>query len=341
MRASVIGAAVNQANGAVQWSDLTAPLGDLAPGAIARVDLTYRLTRVAEAALRRVAVADARDQFGDPLAAATAEALAITPGLSAGIAAEPAAGSQVRPGRVGTDEIQVLNTGDTLLTSLAITAALTGDGAFLDAAQRSAALLTPCPLAEEPAAPGAARIWRVAALEAGASCGVMARVRVAAAPEQGEVTLAAAVQSAELAEPVAAEASHPVFPAAPLVASFTAISTTAGIQLSWATAWEKGLEGFHVWRGTTSVLADAVRVTPALLPATGAPAAYTYRDLPPQTGAYYYWLEPVGEWSDLYAGPVAVRWNQHRILLPLVFKACAAHCGMPTQQWLPLIFHQR
>ena len=340
VRASVAGAAVNQASGAVQWSDLTAPLGDLAPGATARVELTYRLTRVAEAALRSVAVAGARDQFGDPLATATAEALAIAPSLSVGIAAEPAAGSQVRPGSVVTYEIQVLNTGDTLLTSLAITGALTGDGAFLPAAQRGA-MLTPCPLAEEPAAPGAARVWRVAALEAGASCGVTAKVRVAAAPEQDKVTLAAAVQAAELAELFTAEASHQVFPTAPLVASFTAISTTAGIQLSWETAWETGLEGFHVWRGTTSVLADAERITPALLPATGAPADYTYRDLPPQNGAYYYWLEPVGEWSDLYVGPAAVRWQQHRILLPLVLKACAAHCGMPTQQWLPLIFHQR
>ncbi len=338
VRASADDATVDQTGGVVQWPDLTTQLGDLAPGATARIDVTYRLTRIAADAVRTVTVAGARDQFGDPLATATAEELVVAPALSLGIAATPAAGSQVQPGSAVTYEIQLLNGGDTLLSGIVLTGALAGDAAFTPANQR-AALLEPCPLAEQTTPTPKLRTWRIASLAAGASCGIVVQARVAVAPAGGDITLAATAQATELSEPAGAEAGHVVSPVTPLIASFTAVSETAGIRLDWTTAWETGLGGFHVWRGTTSIQADATRITPALLPAAGAPGEYTFADAPPQDGAYYYWLEPVGDWGSITVGPLAVHWAAApRILFPVIFGSpCTAGCSPTLGVWLPLV----
>ena len=184
------------------------------------------------------------------------------------------------------------------------------------------------------------RAWRVAALMAGAGCGVIVTARVAVAPAGGNLTLAATAQAVELAEPTGAEASHVVFPVTPLIASFTALSGTAGIRLDWTTAWETGLDGFHVWRGTTSIRDDATRLTEELLPATGAPADYSYTDGPFVDNTYYYWLEPVGEWGSTYVGPVAVPWTMLHTLLPVIFGPCTEACVTAENLWLPLIARQ-
>jgi uncharacterized repeat protein (TIGR01451 family) len=339
VRASAAGATVTA--GVVQWPDLTTQLGNLAPGATVQLVLVYRIERVAADGARSVTVAGARDEFDDPLATATTTDVVMTPALSLGIAATPAAGSQVHPGRVVTYEMQLLNGGDTLLSDLLITAALTGDGSFLAPLARTA-LLAPCPLEES--APGTAgvRTWRVAELAVGASCGVSVQARVAISPTSGDLTLAATVQTAALSEPVAAEASHVIFPAAPLIVSFVAVSETTGIRLDWTTAWETGLDGFHIWRGTTSVRDDAIQLTTELLPAAGAPGSYDYTDTPPADGAYYYWLEPVGAWDSVSVGPLAVVWAPPpRLLLPLIFAPrCTVGCAQEVRLWVPLIFNQ-
>jgi uncharacterized protein YdeI (BOF family) len=339
VRASAAGATV--ANGAVQWPDLTTQLGNLAPGATMQLVLVYRIDRVAGGGERTVTVAAARDEFDDPLATAATTEVVMAPALSLGIAAEPAAGSQVHPGRVITYELQLLNGGDTLLSGLLITAALTGDGSFLAAPARGA-LLEPCAL--EAAAPptAAVRTWRVADLAVGASCGVSVRAQVAISPTSGDLTLAAAVQTAAVDEPATAAASHVIFPAAPLIASFAAVSGTTGIRLEWTTAWETGLNGFHIWRGTTSVRDDAAQLTAELLPAAGAPGSYDYTDTPPAGDTYYYWLEPVGAWESVSVGPLAVVWAPApRLLLPLIFAPrCTQNCGDEVRLWLPLVVNR-
>jgi hypothetical protein len=339
VRASAAGATV--ANGAVQWPDLTTQIGNLAPGATAQLVLIYRIDRVAGGGERTVTVAAARDEFDDPLATAATTEVVMAPALSLGIAAEPAAGSQVHPGRVITYELQVINGGDTLLSGLLITAALTGDGSFLAAPAR-AALLEPCAL--EAAAPptAAVRTWRVADLAVGASCGVSVRAQVAISPTSGDLTLAAAVQTAAVDEPATAAASHVIFPAAPLIASFAAVSGTTGIRLDWTTAWETGLDGFHIWRGTTSVRDDATQLTAELLPAAGAPGSYDYTDTPPAGDTYYYWLEPVGAWESVSVGPLAVNWAPApRLLLPLIFAPrCTQNCVDEVRLWLPLVVNR-
>jgi hypothetical protein len=342
LRASAAGSAVDPDTGTLQWPDLTTALGDLVPGATMQIDVTYTLSHIAPDAKRTVTIAGAGDEFGDPLAPAAAASPVVAPALSLGIMATPAAGSKVVPGKVVTYELQLWNMGDTLLSGIVITGALAGDGAFVPADQ-GATVLESCPLVEQKTGAAHVRAWRVAALMAGVGCGVIVTARVAVAPAGGNLTLAATAQAAELAEPTGAEASHVVFPVTPLIASFTALSGTAGIRLDWTTAWETELDGFHIWRGTTSIRDDAVRITLQPLPARGIPGAYSYTDTVFDERIYYYWLEPVGAWGRINVGPAAAHWAPLRMMLPLVVnqQLCAAACApSPERLWLPVIARQ-
>ena len=83
-------------------------------------------------------------------------------------------------------------------------------------------------------------------------------------------------------------------PTAVTLTEFRATHTGQGVLVSWATGVEIGTRGFYLYRSATGARADAARVTPALIPATGSPAGgdrYSWRDAgaDPAT-AYTYWL---------------------------------------------------
>ncbi|MBU0492024.1 MAG: hypothetical protein KKA73_03090 [Chloroflexi bacterium] len=103
--------------------------------------------------------------------------------------------------------------------------------------------------------------------------------------------------------------------------SFAAVAQDGAIILTWETALEVDVLGFHVYRADTPN-AEPARLIATLLPATGEPR-YTYVDQTAAPGvAYTYWLEVVdmGGGATRY-GPVSAAlppaaW--HLIYLPLV-----------------------
>ncbi|MBU0491102.1 MAG: hypothetical protein KKA73_20575 [Chloroflexi bacterium] len=113
-------------------------------------------------------------------------------------------------------------------------------------------------------------------------------------------------------------------PTAVTLHSFAAAPQDQAIVLTWETALEVDVLGFHVYRAGAAggPGAEPARLTAALLPATGGPA-YTYVDETAAPGAtYWYWLEVVdaGGGAARY-GPVSATRPApalHTIYLPLV-----------------------
>jgi hypothetical protein len=110
----------------------------------------------------------------------------------------------------------------------------------------------------------------------------------------------------------------------------TAARSGVGVEVRWETGVELGTAGFHLLRSTTGTLADAVRVTPALIPARGGAtegAAYSWADATATDPAatYSYWLEEheIGGATRLY-GPVrsapASAAGANTVMLPLVMR---------------------
>ncbi|MEA2104984.1 MAG: lectin like domain-containing protein, partial [Candidatus Cloacimonadota bacterium] len=78
---------------------------------------------------------------------------------------------------------------------------------------------------------------------------------------------------------------------------FNASSGTAGITLSWTTAYEEDVSGFNLYRSETDDFASAEQVNSALIPGAGTsnePTEYSFNDTDANIGVtYYYWLEVV------------------------------------------------
>lgn len=110
---------------------------------------------------------------------------------------------------------------------------------------------------------------------------------------------------------------------------FTAAHTGEGVLVRWATGSELGTRGFHLYRAAGPQRAEAVRVTPALIPATGSPAIgarYSFRDAGAAPGApYTYWLVEVDaagrsiEYPPATARPLAAALTP-QAYLPLVVR---------------------
>jgi len=109
-------------------------------------------------------------------------------------------------------------------------------------------------------------------------------------------------------------------PTAVTIATFS--SQTAwgsGPQLTWETADESGLSGFHIWRGSTD--AAETRLTDELIGAAGGLTgnAYTWQDAVSFGWGQreYYWLEAVAaDGSSNFTGPVEVV-GIGRLFLPM------------------------
>lgn len=95
--------------------------------------------------------------------------------------------------------------------------------------------------------------------------------------------------------------------------SFTATAGDEGVTLRWETGAELNTAGFHLLRSESAARADAIQVTPALLPAKGgasAGASYSWVDTSALPGARYsYWLQEreldgrVNEYGPAVVGP--------------------------------------
>lgn len=120
----------------------------------------------------------------------------------------------------------------------------------------------------------------------------------------------------------AATVVTPVFRAtAVTLVYFVATAHPAGgVLVRWQTAMEQNTWGFHVWRSATAALEDAVRITPALIPAGGQNGAvYDWRDTGALQGrSYSYWLQEVElDGTLLMYGPARFSPVQ-QIYLPII-----------------------
>jgi len=108
--------------------------------------------------------------------------------------------------------------------------------------------------------------------------------------------------------------------------------STPAIHIKWVTSAEVDTSGFYLYRSVTGYRKDAVRVTPALVPAQSESQkklkAYTFNDqtvFPEVEIIYTYWLterETTGNLIDY--GPIHVKLTQasvpNRVYLPLIQK---------------------
>jgi hypothetical protein len=118
-----------------------------------------------------------------------------------------------------------------------------------------------------------------------------------------------------------------VDPTAITLRRFTAGREDGRMVLRWETGVEIGTQGFHILRGSSANPAEAVRVSPTLIPARGSAAqgaAYSWIDADAAPGATYrYWLEEyeVDGTTNIY-GPAqagtAPAEQQYRVALPLM-----------------------
>jgi hypothetical protein len=79
--------------------------------------------------------------------------------------------------------------------------------------------------------------------------------------------------------------------------SFTAGVDPNGVEIRWVTGAEIDTFGFHLWRSTDNVRANAVRITDAMIGAQGGSlhgATYQHLDTSAELGrSYHYWLQEI------------------------------------------------
>ncbi len=97
------------------------------------------------------------------------------------------------------------------------------------------------------------------------------------------------------------------------LSSFTAVLTADQyVKLQWTTQSETGVSGFYVYRASTSILTNAIMVSP-LIGATNTGDLHDYEYVDADlydSGSYYYWLSVHNmDGSEDYHGPIAVNYN--------------------------------
>jgi hypothetical protein len=94
------------------------------------------------------------------------------------------------------------------------------------------------------------------------------------------------------------------------LSSFTAATTSQNfVNLTWVSESEALMLGYRVYRGESNSQAEALMITPTMVPATNTSTTQTYSitDDEVELGhTYYYWLESVDLGSSQFHGPVSV-----------------------------------
>jgi len=92
------------------------------------------------------------------------------------------------------------------------------------------------------------------------------------------------------------------------LASFSAVQSGVGVQLSWRTETESLNAGFHVWRMAEG--GDYRRITDEMILGQGSSslgASYSYTDTDVQNGAYYYKLQDISvNGEETFSEPIRV-----------------------------------
>jgi hypothetical protein len=216
------------------------------------------------------------------------------------------------------------------LTNLILRGALTGDGAFYveDEAGGVATALdhqTTCPVRAIAPSSATQQTWVMDRLDAGASCTIAFKVKVAAVRKAGYVAVSVEGMAAELLTPVTVKVRHSVTTKLRAdIAAFAAASRATEIEVFWEALSEEDVTGYHVWRSAHNELSIAERVTPQpIAPDGGAQSFYTIVDaLPDGAEEAYYWLEVLRNDESEFVGPVwAAPQAQAMLYLPITMNA--------------------
>jgi hypothetical protein len=94
------------------------------------------------------------------------------------------------------------------------------------------------------------------------------------------------------------------------LSSFTAtLTATYFVKLTWVSQSETGLLGYRVYRNSSNDQANAVMITPTMVPATNTSTTQTYSITDNEVSignTYWYWLESVDYGTSQFHGPVSV-----------------------------------
>ena len=332
VRASVSGGKVTGSGAAAQvaWSDLTTALGDLAPGQSVEVLITYRIKVVFWSSVRQSVVEGARDEYGDLLPAATASTTIYCMKLELTMTAQPPAGSRVPRNAEIEYTLRLRTPGVAPLTNLVLRSNVTGDGAFYieDAMDGAASALdhaTLCPVRVGAPSHATQQTWVMDRLDAGASCTIVFKTKVAATRKSGFVEVSVEGMAAELLTPATVKVRHSVTTQLSAdIAAFAATRRAAEIDVFWAALAEEDVTGYHVWRSVHNELSTAECITAQpVAPASGAQGFYTIVDaLPDGAEEAYYWLEVIRNDASEFVGPVWIAPQTQTLLyLPITIKA--------------------
>jgi uncharacterized repeat protein (TIGR01451 family) len=114
-------------------------------------------------------------------------------------------------------------------------------------------------------------------------------------------------------------------PTVVVLSEFTALHIPGGVLVRWRTVAEQDNYGFRVYRSATANRANAVLVTPQVIPGQGrgraGGASYSFFDANAPGGVSYYWLEDIDlNGTSNFFGPAipSLQSTQHTYYLPLI-----------------------
>jgi len=110
-----------------------------------------------------------------------------------------------------------------------------------------------------------------------------------------------------------------------VLSEFNAGRQAGGVMVFWRTIAEQDNYGFRLYRSRTPKRADAVLITPAIIPGQGRGSAdgasYSFFDADAPDGPVYYWLEDIDlNGHSEFHGPAqaTIQAGRFRVLMPLV-----------------------
>jgi uncharacterized repeat protein (TIGR01451 family) len=256
------------------------------------------------------------DGLGNPFPPITAIDIdtIVGPGLAISKGSTPPSGTTVQSGDVINYSITVTSTGTAAAINVNVSDAIPVGTTYVAGSAVPAATSGPSPL-----------VWNIPTLNVGASRTFVFAVTVDPNPATISVQNVASV-SANTIPPITSNVIiHPFNPTVITLASFAASPEAAAVTLQWTTLNEQNTWGFHLYRSSTGLRADAVRITPSLILSEGrgtGGASYSWRDTTVEAGnEYRYWLQEVDLNSGIHEyGPASASFGlaQHILYLPLV-----------------------
>ncbi|MBA3470209.1 MAG: DUF11 domain-containing protein [Herpetosiphonaceae bacterium] len=225
------------------------------------------------------------DGLGNPFLPVNASDTDIIPALLISKSSNPPSGTTVESGDTIIYSVTITNTTLGAATNVNVSDAIPTGTTYVAASAMPAVSSGPSPL-----------IWNIPTFNGGAVQIFTFAVTVDPNPATVSIQNVASV-SADTIPPIPSNPTiHPFDPTAITLASFAATAEAAAVNVQWATLNEQNTWGFHLYRSTTALRADAVRITPSLIlsDGRGSGASYSWRDTTVEAGhEYRYWLQEV------------------------------------------------